>query len=207
MKMDRTTGALTRPDVAAEAGNPAFVRPAPDGTRLYAAADSAEGDSPGEMLSFSVDRSSGALTPMRQRMVSSEGACHLSADGTGKVVLAANYTSGSVAGFPVLGDGSLGESTQTLRHKGNSVNQDRQEAPHPHSINLDSEGRFAYSPDLGADKIFIYRLDAAAAMLSPAQPPWVQSSAAGGGPTPLRDPPWWRIRLRYQRAGLDHNCL
>ena len=182
LKMDRTTGALTRPDVAAEAGNPAFVRPAPDGTRLYAAADSAEGDSPGEMLSFSVDRSSGTLTPMRQRMVSSEGACHLSADGTGKVVLAANYTSGSVAVFPVLGDGSLGESTQTLRHKDNSVNQDRQEAPHPHSINLDSEGRFAYSPDLGADKIFIYRLDAAAAILSPAQPPWVHASAAGAGP-------------------------
>ena len=182
LKMDRATGALTRPEVAAEAGNPAFVRPAPDGTRLYSAADSAGGDSPEEMLSFSVDRPSGGLTRIGQKTAPSDGACHLTVDRAGNVVLAANYTSGSVAVFPVLGDGSLGESTQTLRHTGNSVNQARQEAPHPHSINLDSAGRFAYSPDLGADKIFIYRLDAASAILSPAKPPWVLASAAGAGP-------------------------
>lgn len=180
LKMDRTTGALTRLEVAAEAGDPAFVRPSPDGTRLYVAA-TAEGASPGEMLAFSVDRRSGALTPVGST-APSEGACHLTVDGAGKVVLAANYTSGSVAVFPVLGDGSLGESTQTLRHHGSSVNAERQEAPHPHSINLDPTDRFAYSPDLGADKIYIYSLDSAAATLRLAQTPWVRASAPGSGP-------------------------
>ena len=179
LKMDRTTGALTRPEVAAEASNPSFVRPGPDGTRLYAAAENV---SAGEMLAFSVDFPTGALTPLGKGTSPSDGACHLTVDRAGKVVLAANYTSGTVAVFPVLGDGSLGESTQTLHHEGSSVNPDRQEAPHPHSINLDMTDRFAYSPDLGADKIFIYRLDAAASTLSPAQTPWVQSSAAGAGP-------------------------
>ena len=182
LKMDRSTGALTRPEVAAEASNPAFVRPGPGGTRLYAAADSAEGDSSGEILAFSVDRPSGALRPLGRRTSPGDSACYLAMDGAGKVVLAANYTSGSVTVCPVLGDGSLGELTQTLRHEGSSVNPDRQEAPHPHSINLDAAGRFAYSPDLGADKIYIYRLDAASATLSPALTPWVHSSAAGAGP-------------------------
>ena len=182
LKMDRTTGALTRPEVAAEAGNPAFVRPGTDGTRLYAVANSAMGLSPGEMLAFSVDFPSGALTPLGTRASPSDGAGYLTVDGAGKVLLAANYASGTVTVFPVLGDGSLGESTQTLHHEGSSVNPDRQEGPHPHSINLDAADRFAYSPDLGADKIFIYRLDAAAATLSPTQTPWVQSPAAGAGP-------------------------
>ena len=180
LKMDRTTGALTRPAVAVEAGNPVFVRPGPDGTRLYAAADSDEGVSRGEMLAFSVDRPSGALTELGQRTSLGETPCHLTVDGDGKVVLVANYNSGNVAVFPVLDDGSLGESTQSLRHEGSSVNPDRQEAPHPHSINLGPADRFAYSPDLGADKVFIYRLDAAAATLSPAQTPWVQSSPGAG---------------------------
>lgn len=182
LKMDRSTGALTRPKVAAEASNPAFVRSGPGGTRLYAAAGSTEGDSSGKILAFSVDRPSGSLRPIGQRTSPGDSACYLTMDGAGKVVLAANYTSGSVTVFPVLSDGSLGELTQTLRHEGSSVNPDRQEAPHPHSINLDAAGRFAYSPDLGADKIYIYRLDSASATLSPALTPWVHSSAAGAGP-------------------------
>ena len=181
LTMNRATGALSKAEVAAEAGNPAFVRPGPDGTKLYAAANSAEGLSPGEIMAFSIDGATGALSPLGQRPSLGDVPCHLSVDKAGKAVLVANYTSGSVAVFPVLGDGSLGDSTDTRRHEGSSVNPDRQEAPHPHSINLDAAGRFAYSPDLGADKIYIYRVDSAAGKLSPAQTPWVVA-APGVGP-------------------------
>src|SRR5205814_3386818 len=35
----------------------------------------------------------------------------------------------------------------------------RQEAPHAHSIHPDPSNRFALSADLGADRVFVYRLD------------------------------------------------
>ena len=46
-----------------------------------------------------------------------------------------------------------------VQHEGSSVNPARQEAPHPHSIVLDPAHAFAVVPDLGIDKVMIYRFD------------------------------------------------
>ena len=61
--------------------------------------------------------------------------------------------------LPIHKDGSLGEQSSFKQHKGHSVNKDRQEAPHAHSINLDAANRFAFVADLGLDAIVIYRFD------------------------------------------------
>jgi 6-phosphogluconolactonase len=102
-------------------------------------------------------------------------------DKTGKTVLVANYGGGSVAALPIAADGRLGKATAAIQHKGSSVNQQRQSAPHAHSINIDSSNRFAVAADLGLDKLLIYRLDAAKGTLTPNDPPFA-SVAPGSGP-------------------------
>jgi len=46
-------------------------------------------------------------------------------------------------------------------HEGKGPNAQRQDKPHAHGIYLDAAERFALSPDLGADRVFVSRFDAA----------------------------------------------
>src|SRR5262245_46225006 len=95
-------------------------------------------------------------------------------------LLVANYASGRVSVVPVQKDGSLSpvSSVQITEGTGPHV---RQKAPHPHAVVVDPSGRYVLVPDLGADKIFVYRFDRADMTLSPADPAYV-SATPGSGP-------------------------
>jgi 6-phosphogluconolactonase len=99
-------------------------------------------------------------------------------------VLVANYSSGSVAALPVKPDGSLGKPASFIRHKGSSVKPERQKEPHAHCIVVSPDNRYAFAADLGTDQVFCYKLDPAAAKLTPNNPPFARSPA-GAGPRHL----------------------
>ncbi len=82
--------------------------------------------------------------------------------------MVANYGGGSVAALGIDEDGSLLKSTSFHQHEGSSVNERRQKAPHAHSIYPGPDNNFAYAPDLGIDKVMIYKLDSGTARLTPA---------------------------------------
>jgi 6-phosphogluconolactonase len=46
-----------------------------------------------------------------------------------------------------------------VKHTGSGPNADRQSEPHAHCIVADPSNRFALAADLGADRVFVYRLD------------------------------------------------
>jgi 6-phosphogluconolactonase len=102
-------------------------------------------------------------------------------DSKGKNVLVANYGGGSVEALPLQPDGKMGEASAFIQHKGSSVNKQRQEGPHAHGIYLDAANRFAFVPDLGLDKVLIYRFDATKGSLVANDPP-SGSVQAGAGP-------------------------
>jgi 6-phosphogluconolactonase len=102
-------------------------------------------------------------------------------DQTGRNALVANYGGGSVSVLPIGKDGSLATATAFIQHQGSSVDPRRQQGPHAHSINLDAANRFAFAPDLGLDKILVYRFDAAAGTLAANDPAWA-AVAPGSGP-------------------------
>ncbi len=178
--LDSKTGKLEPLGVAAEVKSPSFLAISPDKKFVYSVSELA-GASGGAITAFSVDASSGKLTQMNQQATVGAGPCHVSVDPTGKAVLAANYSGGSVISFPVKADGSLGEKGTFIQHTGASnANPRRQKDPHAHSINVDKAGKFAFAADLGCDKVFIYKLDAAAGTLTPNDPAFVEVPAAGG---------------------------
>jgi 6-phosphogluconolactonase len=88
-------------------------------------------------------------------------------DRTGGNVLVANYGGGTVAVLPIEADGRLKPASSVRAHEGSGPNKGRQEKPHAHGIYLDAAQRFAFSPDLGADRVFVYRFDAAKGTLEP----------------------------------------
>ena len=61
--------------------------------------------------------------------------------------------------LPIRSDGGLASASDFVQHEGSSVHPRRQQGPHAHSANLDPANRFLLAPDLGMDKVMIYRLD------------------------------------------------
>lgn len=180
--LDLATGKLTEPRLAAEAVSPSFVAIHPSGHWLYAVSeiDDLNGRKTGGVSAFAIE-ADGGLRLLNQQPSEGRGPCHVTVDPSGKFALVANYGSGSAAALPIEADGRLGPASSVVQHEGKSVDPQRQEGPHAHSINLDAAGRYAFVADLGLDQVKIYRFDASSGKLTPADPAFV-TLAPGAGP-------------------------
>jgi len=181
-RYDAATSEITPLGLAAETTNPSFVALHPNGRFLYAVNEvgNYKGPNSGGVSAFSIDHATGKLTFLNE--VASRGAdpCYIIVDKTGKYVLVANYTGGSIAVFPVLADGKLGEASAFVQHTGKGTNPARQEGPHAHSIDLSPDNRFAMVDDLGLDELLVYKFDSAKGSLTPNDPPFTKIEAGSG---------------------------
>jgi 6-phosphogluconolactonase len=161
VRMDPRSGRLRRVGSVNAGANPSFLTIHPNGRVLYAVneVDTQNGRSTGGVSAFAIASKTGELT--RRNEQPSEGAapCYVSADRTGRVVLVANYNGGSIALLPIEADGSLAPASHVEKHTGKGPNAERQEAAHAHCIIADPSNRFVLAADLGADRVFVYRLD------------------------------------------------
>ncbi len=180
---DARTGRLGPASLATEIGSPGFLALHPDGDKLYAVADFEGG--PG-VAGYRI-RPSGDLERINTSPSGGGGGCHVAVHPSGRFLLTAQYGGGSVALFPLDGEGRLGPALLT-RHEGpgSGVVADRQKDPHPHWCGFSPDGHFALVPDLGLDGIVVYRVDAAAPAITrhgflPAPP--------GSGPRHMRFSP------------------
>lgn len=183
LDFDPVSGTLTPKGVAAETTNPSFLAISPDRKFLFAANEVGrfEGKPVGSISSFAIDPKSGDLTPLNRKSSGGADPCYVVVDPTGKFLLTANYSGGSVQVLPIEPDGKLGNPTAFVQHKGSSVDKERQTAPHAHAIDLDASGKLAVGADLGLDKLLIYRFDPRDGTLEPNSPPFA-SVAPGSGP-------------------------
>jgi 6-phosphogluconolactonase len=182
-RFDSATGRLAPLGLAAETINPSFMAVHPNRRFLYAVNEvtNYKGEKSGGVSAFGIDPATGKLNLLNQ--VASKGAdpCYITVDKTGKYVLVANYTSGSVAVFPIREDGRLGEASAFVQHAGHGTNPQRQEGPHAHSIDMSPDNRFAIVDDLGLDETLVYPFDDENGSLA-ANDPNIAKAAAGAGP-------------------------
>ncbi|MBV9766197.1 MAG: lactonase family protein, partial [Acidobacteriaceae bacterium] len=186
-RFDPGTAKLESLGMVGEVVNPSFLATDHDYRYLYAASE-LEGKVNGAVASFAIDRKSGSLKFLNSRSSGGEAPCHLAVDKTNKMLVAANYGTGTVPAFPIQHDGHLGEMSALMAARGSSVNPERQEGPHAHETVISADNRFLYVPDLGLDQIRIYRLDPSSAQLTPATPPFVKEEP-GLGPRHIAFPP------------------
>jgi 6-phosphogluconolactonase len=161
IRMDTRSGQLRQVGSMDAGASPSFLAIHPNGRVLYAVNEVAKynGRTTGAVSAFAIARDTGALTRRDEESSEGAGPCFVSVDGSGRVVLVANYDAGSVAMLPILANGSLAPATQVVRHTGSGPNAERQEAAHAHCIIADPSNRFVLSADLGADRVFVYRLE------------------------------------------------
>ena len=173
--LDTAAGTLSAPELAAETPGPSFLAFSADGKFIYAVAEAA----PGKVRAFEVLKDK-KLRLLSESSSGGSGPCHLSIDASGRFLLAANYSSGSVAAIPIKSDGSVPpEPSSIIQHTGKGADPARQKGPHAHSINPSPDGKHIYAADLGLDKILIYTLDVASGKLQPLSETVLK---AGSGP-------------------------
>ena len=176
--LGRATGKLGAPRLLAEAKGASWVALHPGGRVLYATGEGREG----RVLGFRL-LGDGRAEPINAESSGGGGPCHLAVEPSGRLLLAANYGSGSVASLPIRPDGSLEAPSAVIRHQGSGPDERRQKAPHAHGVHLSAPG-LVYVPDLGADRIFIHRVDSGAGRVLPDAAP-AAAAAPGAGPRHL----------------------
>src|SRR5216117_2246998 len=155
VRMDRRSGELLQVGAINAGANPSFLSIHPNGRVLYAVN---ELEPAGMVSAFAIESGTGALTRLNDQPSGGGAPCYVSVERSGRAALVANYAGGSVALLPIEPNGGLGPA-HVVQHTGTGPNAERQEAPHAHCILPDPSNRFALAADLGAYRVFVYRLD------------------------------------------------
>jgi 6-phosphogluconolactonase len=184
-RFNPATGQVSKPELAAEIVNPAFLAVHPNQRFLYVASEDPlslgpDFDHESYVSAFAIDPRTGKLRLLNTLPTGGTSTCYLSIDKTGHYVLMANFGSSSVTVLRIHEDGSLGEQTAFMKHVGRGKDPSFQSKAHPHSIDVSPDNRFAIVSDLGVDKLFVYRFDPSTGRLSPDNPPFVEAEAGGG---------------------------
>jgi 6-phosphogluconolactonase (cycloisomerase 2 family) len=193
--IDGASAALTQLQVVDDIRNPSWLTVNPAQTRLYAVSeiDNYQGARQGAVVSYAIDPDSRRLS--RLGAVSSAGSmpAHVSVHPSGRFVFVANYGGGNVAVFPVGADGALGDPSDVRpsvgpRHRARAVDDppgqfavSDHDSPHPHMVAPDPGGQYVIANDAGLDLTLVWRFDAQAGRLLPAETP-VINAPSGSAP-------------------------
>ena len=176
-RFNSTTGKLSTPIFLKEAVAPAFFVINKYGKRLYTC-----NSAPGSGVSaYAIDPATASLKLLNEKPSCGGDPSYVSLDVTEHFVMVANYDGKSIAVYALKPDGSIGERTAFFEHSGTGVNPERQTQPRPHCIVVDPSNKFVLVPDLGVDKLYVYRFNSKTGTLEPNEPAYA-SVLPGSGP-------------------------
>ena len=160
-QLDTSDGALELVQKNAGIVNPSYLTLDANRQYLYCVNElkEYEGKASGAVSAYSVETGTLALKFINIQPTGGTDPCHVVVNDDNTHAYISNFMSGSVAVFPILPGGALGECSEFIQHAGSSVNKQRQSGPHAHSLIFDRDNKFAFVPDLGIDKVVAYRTD------------------------------------------------
>lgn len=189
---DPATGALTHRHTA-KVADPSYIALAPSRRTLYAASRGGEiaGRPDGVVVAYAIDPTTGGLTRLNEAAIPPQPA-YISLDHTESLALVACTFGGAVASLPVGPGGKVSGVVQVIEHEGRSLfaqghglAADGRRRPYPggspfpHSIRPTPDNRFVLVPDLGLNRVVVYRLDAAQGRLLPHDPAGAEGAPLG----------------------------
>jgi 6-phosphogluconolactonase len=181
-RLDPSSGAMELSAVNTGITNPSYLAFDPSRRFLYAVNElkTYEGRPTGTISAFAVDSTTGKLAFINKQLTHGTDPCHVVLDGKGKHAFVANFMSGSICVLPVRGDGGLEPASDFVQHVGSGIDPNRQKGPHAHSVTLDAANRYAFVPDLGFDKLMVYRFDGKRGLIEPNRAAWIKMKPGAG---------------------------
>ena len=167
LNFDSATGQIdAKPLQVIKTENPSWLTLSKDQQRLFVVNENGPGqaDPVGRVSSYSIDPKSYQLSLINQAQSLGNEPTHSSLSADASHLFVSNYSvvedpGGTLAVVPVSADGTLKPVVQMSSHPSSRVNPERQMSAHVHSTISSPDGRFVFSNDLGADKVFVYRFD------------------------------------------------
>lgn len=178
---DTASGKLTPLSSTPEV-DPSFLSFDPTGRFLFAVSEGF-GLEGGAAVSYAIDPTSGALSPLSRQPTGGGEPCHLTTDPSGRWLLVANHEHGSVAVLSIGESGRLGSRTDLRQHVGSGPGP-TQQGPHAHFVTFDPDKRRVLVNDKGIDQVVLYHLDSTRGVLVPNDPPFGRTHA-GAAPRHL----------------------
>ena len=132
------------------ADSPSWLTRHPSLPVLYAVAETDEGHVHAWLLEDGV-----LAQPLGSGETGGAEPAHLTVDPSGRFLITANYTGGSISVHRLGPDGSIRERTDLVQHEVHGEHP-RQDAAHPHMVLATEDGLLV--TDLGGDAIYRYRL-------------------------------------------------
>jgi 6-phosphogluconolactonase len=176
---DTETGNFNYKSKVSDVENPSYLAITRDGKHVYSVNEVRNGG----VSSFIFNPATSELTFLNRVSSGGDGPCYVAVDDKDKYVFAGNYGSGSLSAIRIKDDGSLSTDVQFIQQEGSSIDKSRQQGPHVHSTVLSPDNRYLFTPNLGTDKVSIYKFDSnkTSQPLVPANPAFV-SVRPGSGP-------------------------
>jgi len=185
-QLELKTGKMQLMHRMTDVEHPFFMAMSPNRKFLYSihAPGQFGGETHEQVAAYALVGSSGDLKLLNRQSALGSAACYVDVDATGKTVVVANYSTGSVASIAIREDGSLGDTVSFIQHLGSSVDESRQQGPHAHCIRISPDNRFVFAADLGLDQVLGYRLMAETGEMAVHRQPFVRTPP-GAGPRHL----------------------
>ncbi|OXA98807.1 lactonase family protein [Flavobacterium pectinovorum] len=157
-QLDTLNGKLTKITAAKNVINPSYLTVSPNGKYVYACTET-KTPNDGNVSSFEFNPENKSLTFLNKQKSGGENPVYVSVHKSGKWLVNANYTEGSVSVHPLLENGKIDSLAQNFQYSDGSINKERQTRSHVHSAVFSPQFDYLFLPDLGADKIRCYGFD------------------------------------------------
>ncbi|RED23556.1 6-phosphogluconolactonase (cycloisomerase 2 family) [Flavobacterium cutihirudinis] len=157
-QLDTISGKLTKTASAKNIINPSYLTVSPNGKYVYACTDTKTPNA-GSISSFEFNPENKSLTFLNSQRSGGENPVYVTVHKSGKWIVNANYTEGSVSVYPLLENGEIDSIAQNFQYLDGSINKERQTRSHIHSAVFSPQFDYLFLPDLGADKIRCYAFD------------------------------------------------
>ena len=177
-------GELNMVSTAENITNPSFVTMSPDGHFLYSCVDTKMPNS-GNIAAFEFDNTNGHLKFLNKQSTAGANPVNLTVSGNNKYIVTGNYTDAGVTVLSTNANGTINPYLQTIPFLDSSINKVRQDKSHIHSTIFSPDYKYLYLPDLGADKIRVFKFDADSAKPLIAQEQLTVHTVPGSGPRHL----------------------
>lgn len=136
--------------------NPSYLTISKNQKFVYAVNET-HGDNPGRVTAYSFDKKNVKLNFINTTASGGDDPCFISTTADNKWLAVANYTSGAATFFPINPDGSVQPYTQIIKDSIYSAPGNR--APHVHETVWSPDEKYLLTPDLGLDKLIVYKFN------------------------------------------------
>lgn len=136
--------------------NPSYLTISKDQKYVYAVNET-NGANPGRVTAYSFDKKNVKLNFINATASGGDDPCYISTRNDNKWLAVANYTSGTATLFPINPDGSVKPYTQIINDSIYSTPDNR--TPHVHETVWSPDEKYLITPDLGLDKLVVYKFN------------------------------------------------